>query len=400
MKKFANVLLLIVFLFPYLTPIQVKGKTLQDLKDELEQQQIELNENQIQKELTEQQIININSKIKNVEAQINQTYSDIETLNNEIVTLNNQIEQKNKEIKELLRYMQVSSGQSAYLEYIFGATSFTDFIYRVAVSEQLSEYNNKLIDEFNKMIEANETKQKEIENKRVELGAQQVELATQKSQLGTDLESLTSTSIDIEDEIEYQKEIIQLYVDKGCSDNENIATCGRKTLPAGTAFFRPLQSGYITSEWGYRNFAGNSWHEGIDQGSKSTADPIYAVASGMVATIFVRNSCGGNMVVVHHNVNGKNYTSVYAHLKTITVTSGQTVNKNTQIGTMGGGSDTQSYDKCTYGQHLHLTIATGLYGIDYSRWSDMNYIYSINPRSVINYPSGTYNPWDDRLTAY
>ena len=48
--------------------------------------------------------------------------------------------------------------------------------------------------------------------------------------------------------------------------------------------------------------------------------------------------------------------------------------------------------------YLHLTVATGLYGPDYG-WYAMNYTYSINPRNVINFPSGSQY-WQDRLTAY
>ena len=52
-------------------------------------------------------------------------------------------------------------GESAYLEYTFGARDFTDFIYRTAVAEQLTKYNETLIDEFNKSIEESKQKQEE-----------------------------------------------------------------------------------------------------------------------------------------------------------------------------------------------------------------------------------------------
>jgi len=226
-------------------------------------------------------------------------------------------------------------------------------------------------------------------------------LAVKKNQLSVQLEEIASTSVNISDEIEYQKEIIELYKSKGCQDNEDIKTCGRSTLPPGTAFYRPTNVGQITSEWGYRDFAGRSWHEGIDIGI-SEGTPVYSIANGMVATIFERYSCGGNMVIVHHNINGQTYTSVYAHLLSINVSKGQTVNRNTIIGYSGGYSTSAyysgSYDSCSYGAHLHLTVALGLYGVDYN-FTSMNYTYSINPRNVINFP-GLYTKWSDRLTAY
>lgn len=395
-RKTIQIITIMIFLLPTFTP-PVHAKTLGDLKQELYKKQEELKQNEQSQNMTQQQIDNANKEIANVKASIEQTYIDIAALDKEIEALNQDIALKDSQIKEILNFVQVSSGEDAYLEYAFGAKDFTDFIYRMAVSEQLAEYNNKLIDECNRNIETAKQKQREIETKRTELSNKQQELQKRVKELGQELESLSDTSIDIVDEIEYQKEIIKLYEDKGCKENEDIATCGRKTLPAGTNFYRPLVSGYVTSEWGPRNW-GNGWHEGIDFSNTQAVD-VYAVATGMVAKIFYRNSCGGNMVVVHHNINGKTYTTVYAHLKTVNVSEGDTVTRNTIVGLMGGDPSTWSYDKCSTGRHLHLTVATGLYGVDYN-FTAMNYKYSINPRTVINMPKGLYNWFQNRLEEY
>ena len=375
-----------------------KAQTLGQLKDELKQKENEYNQNKINQALTEQEISAVNASIESIKKQISQTYIDIDNLTIEIEKLNTQIAEKEQEVKDIINFVQVSNGESAYLEYMFGAADFTDFIYRVAVSEQLTAYNEKLIDEYNSMIETNKQKQKEIEEKRISLGNQQVELQKKREQLGQKLNTIASTSLSLEDEIAEAKEVIQVYIDKGCDDDEDISVCGRNILPPGTAFYRPLERGYVTSEWGTRYYLGRTFHEGIDFGVVE-GTPVYSIASGMVSSIFRRTSCGGNMVVVHHNINGTTYTSVYAHLLSISVSEGQRVDKNTLIGTSGGQS-TKSYDQCTGGAHLHLTVARGLYGIDYTSWSVMNYQKSINPRTVINLPAGTYNPWSDRITAY
>lgn len=403
LRKISQIIVISVFLIPtIIAPVsQVKAKTLGDLKSDLQKKQNELSENKHQQELTNQQINSINATITSIEGQITQTYTDIASLNADIESLNNQIAEKQKQVKEIVNFIQVANGESAYLEYAFGAQDFTDFIYRISVAEQLAKYNEKLVDDYNNMIEENKKKQKEIEEKRVSLGTQQENLTVEKNKLGEELKDLENVNIDISDDIEYQKEIIELYRSKGCKDNEDIATCGRSVLPQGTAFYRPTTSGHVTSEWGYRNLSINGgWHEGIDIGI-SEGTPVYAIGTGMVATVMVKNSCGGNMVVVHHNINGKGYTSVYAHLLSINVGKDQVVDRNTIIGYSGGYSTSASlsgsYDKCSLGAHLHLTVATGYYG-DYS-WYQMNYTYSINPRTVINFPSGR-NSWTDRLTAY
>ena len=107
----------------------------------------------------------------------------------------------------------------------------------------------------------------------------------------------------------------------------------------------------------------------------------------------------GNMVIIHHKINGQTYTSVYAHLLSINTSVGETVTRGSIIG-YSGGSSTAAYDNCTFGAHLHLTIALGQYGVDYTNWTyELNRVYSRDPRSYINFPP-LYEYWSDRITAY
>ena len=398
MKKAFNIFLIFVFLIPtFSIPNVVHAQTLGDLKKELENTKNELKANQNKKAETQAEINQANSDIKTIKNTIEQLYVDMANLDKEIEKLNQDIAVKDREMKEVINFVQVSNGESAYLEYAFGAKDFTDFIYRTAVAEQLTKYNETLIEEFNKSIEESKRKQEEMKQKQSNMAIQQRELENKMALLGEELVNIDSIGMDIEDSIEYQKEVIKLYESKGCKDNENIATCGRKVLPQGTAFYRPTQSGVITSEWGPRDLLGMYWHEGIDVGI-GVGNAVYSIATGMVAGV-VSYNCGGNIVVVHHNINNRTYTSVYAHLSSINVSKGQTVDRNTIVGYSGGAAG--GYDVCTTGPHLHVTVATGLFWVDYYDWTnDLNVKYSINPRSVINFPSGLYNRWDDRLTAY
>lgn len=398
MRKIITLIFTFVFLTSLLAcPTIAQAETLGDLKNTLNKKQQEYKESEKQKQLTQEQINQTNSDIVQTKKNISQTYIDIANIEKEIDSLYEEIAKKKAQVKQVVNFEQVSSGESAYLEYVFGAESFTDLIYRSAISEQLADYNTKLVDEYNNLIEEARKKQEQISQKQVELSNYQVQLEQKVASLGQTLEAQTATSLDIQEEIKVQKEIIEMYENMGCKDNENIKTCGRSVLPPGTAFYRPLVSAHITSEWGTRYYGGRSFHEGLDHGV-AEGTPAYAVGTGKVATVINRSSCGGNMVVVHHNIKGTTYTTVYAHLLSINVAKGQTVTRDTIVGYTGGQS-TKSYDGCTGGAHLHLTVARGLYGVDYNSWTQMNYTYSINPRSVINYPSGSQY-WYDRITAY
>lgn len=398
-KKVSQIFLMLAILIPTLIlPEQGQAKTLQQLKDELQAMEEKYNKNEEQQKLTKQQMAEVQANIDKIKSEMKQINTDIENLTNEIAELEVSIKKKDQEIKDLVNFVQVSNGESAYLEYAFGAKSFTDFIYRISVSEQLASYNEELITSYNKMIKENENKKVELKEKNESLTKKQGELDAELSKLGSELNTLSETSVSIKEEIEKQKKMIQDYQEKGVQLHEDVSKVVG-FLPSNTAFYRPLVRGHVNSEWGGRAY-GSGFHEGIDLSVSPTNNvPVYASANGVVAAIFHKNSCGGNMVVVHHNVNGASYTTVYAHLLSITVSSGQYVTTQTQVGVMGGGPETWGYDGCTTGYHVHFSISTGLYGVDYKSWSTL-ISRSINPRSMVNFPAGLRNEWSSRYTAY
>ena len=104
------------------------------------------------------------------------------------------------------------------------------------------------------------------------------------------------------------------------------------------------------------------------------------------------------MLFIHHNVGGNYYTTAYFHVKNINVRVGDYVDQNTIVATMGGGSDTWWYDKCTTGDHLHFAVATGLYMKEYTYWSTYT-ARNINPTSVVNFPA-PYVWFSNRVTRY
>ena len=379
----------------------VGAKTLGQLEKELEEKQNELTENQNKKALTEKEMREIKDNLKTIQNNISQIQTDTANLEKEIVELNKQIDKKQEEIKKIVSYFQVSSGESAYLEYVMGAEDFTDFIYRSAVTEQMTSYNNSLIDDYNATIKANEDKKEELAQKKEELKWQQNAMKAEYQKLDKQLSVYTSDEMVITDAVRSLKETIQVYKDKGCKSNDDIDTCGRNILPATTTFYRQLQSGYVTSWFGYRDCSDSRvscGHNGIDLSTGGDNIPVYSIGTGVVAMIPERSSCGGNMVFVHHKLtNGNTYTSVYMHLYTINVSVGQTVTKDTVIGIMGGGWTTP-WDYCSTGAHSHLGLATGLFGIDYG-WDYLKGHY-IDPSDMINFPNSLYTPFYDRYTAF
>ncbi|PAF39352.1 hypothetical protein CHH58_01480 [Terribacillus saccharophilus] len=118
--------------------------------------------------------------------------------------------------------------------------------------------------------------------------------------------------------------------------------------PASSGDFITPAPGSITSGFGPR---WGTFHYGIDIAKRGSNVPIWAAASGTVSQAYYSSSYG-NVIFVSHSIDGKTYTTVYAHLTSMQVSAGQRVSQGQQIGTMGNTGMSQ-------GQHLHFELHTG-----------------------------------------
>lgn len=116
-----------------------------------------------------------------------------------------------------------------------------------------------------------------------------------------------------------------------------------KTRPEG----RPVVDGWMSSPYGYRNdpFTGKrQFHQGIDFAG-AEGSPIFAVASGIVATV-KEHPQYGNMVEIDH---GNGYVTRYAHTSKIHVKAGQVVKRGQQIAEVGNSGRST-------GPHVHFEV--------------------------------------------
>uniref|UniRef100_UPI0034D7A816 peptidoglycan DD-metalloendopeptidase family protein n=1 Tax=Bacillus wiedmannii TaxID=1890302 RepID=UPI0034D7A816 len=95
---------------------------------------------------------------------------------------------------------------------------------------------------------------------------------------------------------------------------------------------------------------GGQMHHGLDIAASGIV-PVVAAAEGVVTRSYYSTSYG-NVVFISHNINGQTYTTVYAHLKSRSVTAGQKVKQGQQLGIMGNTGQSE-------GQHLHFEIHKG-----------------------------------------
>lgn len=402
-RKILNILCIIILIIPYIIipDAKVRAQTLGDVERELEQYKADYAAQEAGKKQTEEEIEATKQSIYTATKDITVANEEIVNLNNEISLLNDEISEKEKQIKDIMSFYQKSNGESAYLEYAFGAKSFTDFIYRMAISEQLTKYNKSLIKEYNEKIDANNKKTKELDEKKKQLKAKQDQLEVLLKSLNSELAGYEEEMISIDEEIRMKEDAIQMYKDMGCTSEDELDICTAQKLPETTELFRPLKVGYVTQEFGYPDrdtSALYSFHGGIDISTSGNNVPVYAAGAGLVVAISRNQYCGKNIVYIQHRLrNGETYTTSYWHLRYVYVEEGEVVSKDTQIGIMGGAS--YDHDACAYGAHVHFVVATGLYLKDYYYISTFN-ARRINPRIVVNFPSSKYSSFTDRFIKY
>ena len=382
MKKSLKILFIFLCFFSFTS--FSNAETLKHLKEQLASD--EANQASIEQRKKE-----VQSKIKAAENEISALEKNIEQYENDIVDLLNEIDKlesdisaREVEIDSLLSFLQVANGDNVYLEYIFGAKSLTDFIYRGTVVEELTAYNDELINEMYVMIEKDKKMQIELKEK-ISIEEKSIaELDNKLKSYDVSLSDLENAHSDVAADIQARKKTIEyyekIYKENNCKEDIDLVECITST-PNTTGFVRPLEKGTISSEWGYRicPVHEREIHSGIDI-AVAMETPVYAAAMGTVSGITTKSSCGGNIVTINHIVNGKEYRSVYMHLSSISVRMGQVVDITTVIGKSGGGGYTLKknggWDTCSTGAHLHFTIKSG--------WSGST---TLNPRNFVNFPA-------------
>jgi len=374
-----------IFIIVLSISFHVEAKTLRDLKNELAAYEKEMSQAKTKRNMTQTEISNINSRVRKIRDTIEKDQENIRKTEQEIVDLEKKADEKEEQIKDIIGFLQITNSENAYMEYIFGAKSMEDLILRSAVSEQMVAYNDDLIEDYNDTIVEYKTKNEDLKKQITNLNSEQDNLKTELVSLGDSLDAATEEMASVQSQIDAQKKLINYYQKTlGCKDDQDITKCGK--IPYAGKMIRPLTSFSITSEYGYRIhpiYKTTKFHSGIDMAGGST--DVYAVAPGTVAGVSWKNSCGGTMLFIHHNINGSYYTVTYMHLYKVNVKVGDYVDQNTKVAITGGYKSLTPWDSCSTGRHLHFSISRGLYLKDYTSWSTWT-SKLINPRSMVNFP--------------
>ena len=346
------------------------------------------------------------SKVQVLDDKIELSHRSINELNGKIQDKQADIDNANKSIENQMNTLRTRlrniymAGNATDLEIIFGAKSFSDFLDKMELVEALSEYDNNLINSIQGELENISKEKAELEKDMDSLEVEEANLQSDQAELNkileenkellaglykasdkatNELESGALESEEIEKAIaDYYAEKARLEAERAEQEKQNSIANGGSGGSGSSSIHDELETSpsgfvwpcpgfyYLTSEWNKDRGSYNHGAIDIADAGIMGAD-VVAAKDGIVIDSYngcyhnwgKDGSCGcgggyGNYVMIAHN-GGK--MTVYGHLSTTMVYTGQKVYQGQVIGFVGSTGHST-------GPHLHFE--TRLNGIKYN----------------------------------
>ena len=339
-------------------------------------------------EKLDKQLNEISGKVKELESQLSKKRQEIANTESALNKAKEQEKKQYRNMKKRIQFMY-ENGQTSYVEMLLSADSFTDFLNAVEYITQISQYDRKMLKEYQNMQVTIADTQKTLETDYASLQSLQAKVQEEKQAVAAlesakkgelnavadDLTDAQSVAKAYEAEIQAQNEVIaQIQAAQkraaeqqaaqqqaqAAEENQNTA---QNTTPSGNgqstgSMMWPCPSSKrVTSDYGPRTSPTNgasSNHKGIDIGAAYGADIV--AADGGTVLVATYSSSGGNYVIIDH---GGGLCTVYMHASSLTVSAGQTVSKGQVIAKVGSTG-------ISTGNHLHFGVT--LNGVYVSPW--------------------------------
>ena len=319
-----------------------------------------------QKNAVDQEIALLHSQILNINRQVIAYGQLIADAQDDMDEESARLDELNEKHKARIRAME-EGGTVSYWEVLFQASSFTDFLDRMAMIEEIAQSDQRRLDEIRQVADTLSSTQARMQQELQELADAQQQLADSESRLS----EKRTESDELLRSLAAQKEAFELLLDdseakqdalmKEIAQKEKelanaqyeeklakLALQGQNP-PSNATWITPVSGYTISSAFGMRIHPVYKYalmHNGIDMACPQ-GTPIYATRAGTVTTASYQAGGAGYYVSINH---GDGFSSIYMHMTNFVVSSGQSVAAGQLIGYVGSTG-------VSTGPHLHFGIS-------------------------------------------
>ena len=368
---------------------EIKDK-ISDVKDQYKANENEIADIIAKKNVIDQEIQLLSEQLTNMNDQLSAYNLLIADKQDELDNAEGLYDQLNQENKVRVRTME-EDGELSYWEVLFKANSFSDLLDRLNMVEEINASDNRRLKQLSDAADAVEVAQTdlqeekaEMEETKKELDATQAEMDDKRKEADKLLQELLSKADDLEaleaEFVEMENDFLKQIATKeqeysaakqaewaaymatyvppttaaaGTNMDKTNTSGGTGGTAVGGGWVRPCSYTSITSPFGNRTSptaGASSYHQGVDLDT-GTGWTVVAAKAGRVV-IAGYGSAAGNYVKIDH---GDGVSSIYMHLNSYCVSSGQMVSAGQKIGETGATG-------VATGDHLHFGIAVnGVY---------------------------------------
>ena len=344
-----------------------------DIQAEIDavRQQYTAASNQIQdlvnrKNAVDQEIALLHSQILNINQQVIAYGQLIADAQDDMDEESQRLDELNEKHKARIRAME-EGGTVSYWEVLFQASSFTDFLDRMAMIEEIAQSDQRRLEEIQQAADDLSSTQAKMQQELRSLAEAQQTLADSESLLAekrTESDGLLRSLAAQKEEFELllddseakqdalMKEIAQKEKELANAQYEEklakLALQGQNP-PSNATWITPVSGYTITSAFGMRIHPVYKYalmHNGIDMACPQ-GTPIYATRAGTVTTASYQAGGAGYYVSINH---GDGFSSIYMHMTNYVVSIGQSVAAGQLIGYVGSTG-------VSTGPHLHFGVS-------------------------------------------
>ena len=309
----------------------------------------------------------LQSNISNYEALIKEKEDEIFRKEKELEEAQVREETQYETMKSRIQYMY-ECGTSTYFETLLQADSFADLLNRAEYVEELTAYDNKILEAYALQKEYLALCKESLELEKITLDESKAALEEEKNGLAVirqqkaedlaafeDNISITQAQLkELEADLKYQTNLIASLEKEITDEQKKILAENNMQLGYGSdGFAWPAPNcKIVTSPFGWRTdpFTGlKAYHNGIDLAASTRGEtdgtPIVAAYDGIVGQADY-NSSMGNYIYIEH---GDGLRTIYLHASKLYVSKNDVVKKGDVIAAVGTTGRSTA-------PHLHFSV--------------------------------------------